>query len=175
MIAIQWLPKSRDSLPSTKPHSSSQNHIRRVASSRVWAVGLLPKSFWDRNGHGLWVFYYISPFPMHLGCFQWSLSCYSEVCRVNSTRTHSFWWDGGLRRARGAEAVWKMVDQLLLSHLKGWKLLFLSLLVKVRHDVGSTSSRYTAHPLIASISDFIGPTNRLPMAVWVLGCSFFGL
>uniref|UniRef100_A0A2N9ICP8 Clp ATPase C-terminal domain-containing protein n=1 Tax=Fagus sylvatica TaxID=28930 RepID=A0A2N9ICP8_FAGSY len=37
-----WLPKSRDSLPSTKPHSSSQINIRRVASSRVWAVGATP-------------------------------------------------------------------------------------------------------------------------------------
>ena len=86
-----------------------------------------------------------------------------------------FWWDGGLRRAGGAGAVWKMVDQLLLSHLRGWKLLFLSLLVKIRHDVGSTSSRYTVYPLTASVSDFVGPTDRLSIAVWVLGCSFFGL
>uniref|UniRef100_A0A2N9EE00 Uncharacterized protein n=1 Tax=Fagus sylvatica TaxID=28930 RepID=A0A2N9EE00_FAGSY len=37
-----WLPKSRDSLPSTKPHSSSQINIRRVASSQVWAMGATP-------------------------------------------------------------------------------------------------------------------------------------
>jgi hypothetical protein len=49
-------------LPSTKPHSSSQNHIRRVVHSQVWAVGLLPESFWDQNGHGLWVF--LSHFPI---------------------------------------------------------------------------------------------------------------
>ena len=52
IIAVQWLPKSRDSLSFTKPHSSNQNHIRRLVPSQVWAVGLLPKSFWDRNGHG---------------------------------------------------------------------------------------------------------------------------
>jgi hypothetical protein len=38
-------------------------------------------------------------------------------------------------------------------------------LVKMRHDVDSTSSRYTAHPLTASVSDFVGPTDRLSMAV----------
>ena len=59
----------------------------------------------------------------------------------------------------------KMVDQLLLSRLRGWKLLFFSLLVKIRHDVGSTTSRYTAHPLTALVSDFVGPTDRLSMAV----------
>ena len=69
----------------------------------------------------------------------------------------------------------KMVDRLLLSCLRGWRLLFLSLLVKIRHDVGSTSSRYAAHPLTASVSDFVGPMDRLSMAVWVLGCSPLGL
>jgi hypothetical protein len=101
MIAVQWLPKSRGLLPSTKPHSSSQNHIRRVAPSRVWAVGLLPESFWDRNGHGLWVSYHISPFPMRLGCSQWSLSCYAEVYCVNSVRIHGFRWNGRV------EVSWK--------------------------------------------------------------------
>ena len=107
MIAVQWLPKSQDLLPSTKSHSSSQNHIRRVVPSRIWAVGLLPESFWDRNGHGLWVFYHISPFPMRLGFFQWPLSCYAEVCCLNSIRIHSFRWNGGLRWVGNAGAVWK--------------------------------------------------------------------
>ena len=55
------------------------------------------------------------------------------------------------------------------------KLLFLSLLVKIWHDMGSTCSRHRAHPLTASFSDFVGPTDRLSTVVWVLGCSLFGL
>ena len=53
----------------------------------------------------------------------------------------------------------------LLSRWRGWRLLFLSLLVKIRHDVGSTCSRYRAHPLTASVSDLVGPTDRLSIAV----------
>ncbi len=51
-------------------------------------------------------FYHISPFPMRLGCFQWSLSYYAEVCCMNSIRIHSFRWNGGLRWVGNAGAVW---------------------------------------------------------------------
>ena len=52
-------------------------------------------------------FYHISPFSMRLDCFQWSLSCYAEVCCVNSIKIHSFRWNGGLRWVGNAGAVWK--------------------------------------------------------------------
>jgi hypothetical protein len=58
-----------------------------------------------------------------------------------------------------------MEDQLPLSRLRGWKLLFLSLLVKIRYDVGFSCSRYRAHPLTASVSDLVGPMDRLSTAV----------
>jgi hypothetical protein len=41
----------------------------------------------------------------------------------------------------------------------------LLLFSKIRHDVGSTSGRYAAHPLSASVSDLVGPTDRLSKAV----------
>jgi hypothetical protein len=52
-----------------------------------------------------------------------------------------------------------------LSRLKGWKLLFLYLLVKIRHDVGSSCSRHRAHLLTASVSNLVGPTDRLSSVV----------
>ena len=33
--------------PLHQTNSSNLNHIRGAVPSRVWAVGLLPKSFWD--------------------------------------------------------------------------------------------------------------------------------
>jgi hypothetical protein len=58
-----------------------------------------------------------------------------------------------------------MEDQLPLSRMRGWKLLFLSLLVKIRHDVDSSCSRHRALPLTASVSDFVGPMDRLSTVV----------
>jgi hypothetical protein len=52
-----------------------------------------------------------------------------------------------------------------LSCLRGWKLLFLSLLVKIRDDVGSSCSRHRAHLLMALVSDSMGPTDRLSSVV----------
>jgi hypothetical protein len=52
-----------------------------------------------------------------------------------------------------------------LSCLRGWKLLFLSLLVKIRHDVGSSCSRHRAHLLIASVSNLVGHMDRLSSVV----------
>ena len=63
----------------------------------------------------------------------------------------------------------KMVDQPLLSRLKGWYAAIPLFFSKIRHGVGSTSSKYRAHPLSASVSDLMGPTGRLSSAIQVLG------
>ncbi len=91
------------------------------------------------------------------------LLCRSLLCEQCQNPWFSVEW-----RAEMSWKCWsnlKMVDLLLLSRLRGWKLLFLSFLVKIRHDVGSTNSRYTAHPLSISVSAFLGPTDRLSMVV----------
>ena len=62
-----------------------------------------------------------------------------------------------------------MVDQLLLSRWRRWHAAVLIFFSKIRHDVGSTSGRYVAHSLSASVSDFIGPTDELSSAIQVLG------
>ena len=175
MITVQWLPKSRDSLPSTKPHSSSQNNIRRVASSWVWAVGLLPESFWDRNGHGLWIF--LSHFSISHA--SWLLPVVFELlCRsLLREQYQNSWFPVGWR----AEMSWrclsnlKMVVQLLLSRWRRWYAVVLLFFNKIRHNVGSTSSRYAAHSLSASVSDFMGPTDRLSSVIQMLGWLVFGL
>ena len=111
---------------------------------------------------------------MRFGCFQWSLSCYAEVCCVNSVRIHGFWWNGGLRWARNVGAIWIWKTSCLLSRLRGWELLFLSLFVTILHGVGSSCNRHRAHPLTTSVSNLVGPTDRLSSAAWVLGNSPFG-
>jgi hypothetical protein len=68
-----------------------------------------------------------------------------------------------------------MIDQLLLSRWRGWYAVVLLFFSKIRHDVGSTSGRYAVHSLSASVSDFMGPMNRLFSAVQVLGWLIFGL
>uniref|UniRef100_A0A2N9HZS4 Uncharacterized protein n=1 Tax=Fagus sylvatica TaxID=28930 RepID=A0A2N9HZS4_FAGSY len=83
MIVVQWFPKSRGLLPSTKPHSSSQNHIRRVATftrSGPWGYSLSP------FGTG-----------MDMG--------YEKVCCVNTVRIHGFRWN------RRVKVSWKMLEQ----------------------------------------------------------------
>ena len=124
-----------------------------------------------------WVMGFLSYFP--ISHTSWLFPMVFELLFRSLLREQhqNSWFPVGWR-AKMSWRCWsnlKMVDQLLLSRLRGWKLLFLSLLVKIRHDVGSTSNRYTAHPLTASISDFVGPTDRLSMAVWVLGRSPLGL
>ena len=106
MITVQWLPKSRDSFPSTKPHSSSQNNIRRVASSRVLAVGLLPESFWDQNGHGLWVFFITFP----ISNVSWLLSIVFELLCISLLREQyqNSWFPVGWR----AKMSWRCLSSL---------------------------------------------------------------
>ena len=83
-------------LPSTKPHSSSQNHIRRVVHSWIWAVGLLLESFWDQNGHGLWVF--LSHFPISHA--SWLLPCLWAVMQKS--------------------AAWTVSESMVSGGMEGW-------------------------------------------------------
>ena len=145
MTVVQWLPRSRDLLPSTKPHSSSQNHIRRVVPSRVWAVGLFPESFLGLKW--IWVMGFLSHLPnshvsrLFLMVFKLLFrSLLREQCQNQ-------WFPVGWK----AKMSWKCWSSLKwktnrLCHVwEDGKLLFLSLLVKIRHDVGSTCSSYRAH------------------------------
>jgi hypothetical protein len=136
---------------------------------------LLPESFWDWNGYGSWVF--LSHFPISHASWLFPM-VFELLCRsLLREQCQNLWFPVEWR----AEMNWKcwsslnMEDQLPLSRLRGWKLLFLSLLMEIRHDVGSSCNRYRAYPLTASVSDLVGPTDRLSTTVWVLGYSFFGL
>ena len=157
MITVQWLPKSQDSLPSTKPHSSSQNNIRRVASSQVWAVKLLPESFWDQNGHRSWVFL------SHFSIFHasWVLPIVFELlCRsLLREQCQNPWFQvewrvemsckcwSNLKNGRPAALVtferMEATIPLFISENKTW--------------LGFSCSSYRAHPLSASVSDFMDP------------------
>jgi hypothetical protein len=68
-----------------------------------------------------------------------------------------------------------MADQLFLSRWRRWYAAVPLFFSKIRHGVGSTSSRYAAHSLSASVSDFMGPTDRLSSAIEVLGWLILGL
>jgi hypothetical protein len=63
----------------------------------------------------------------------------------------------------------KMADQLLLSRWRRWCAAVFLFFSKTKHDMGSTSGRYAAHSLSASVSDFMGPTDELFLAIQVLG------
>ena len=68
----------------------------------------------------------------------------------------------------------KMASWLLLSRWRRWEAVVLLFFSKIGHGVGSTS-RYVAHPLSTSVSDLVGPTDRLYLAIWILGWSTLGL
>jgi hypothetical protein len=138
-----------------RTHSPPPNHtpkvwinIRGVVPSRVWAVGLLLGSFWDWNGHGSCGFHHIFSISMCLDYFQWSLSFYPEVCRMNSIKIHDFRWNGELRWVGYARAAWRGSRRKTNCLWYVWKdgnLLFSSLVVKRWHKVGSTCSKHWAH------------------------------
>ena len=62
-----------------------------------------------------------------------------------------------------------MADQLFLSRWRRWHVAVLLFFSKIRHDAGSTSSRYAAHSLSPLVSDFMGPTDELTSAIYMLG------
>ena len=69
----------------------------------------------------------------------------------------------------------EMEDQLPFVTFEGMEAIVPLLISEIRHDVGSSYSRHRAHPLTASVSAFMGPTNRLSTATQVLGCPLLGL
>ena len=80
------------------------------------------------------------------------------------------WFPVGWR----AEMSWtclsslKVVDQLLLSRWRRWYAAVPLYDSKIGPDGGSTSSRYAAHSWSASVSDFMGPRDKLSSAIQVL-------
>ena len=118
-------------------------------------------------GYGLFITFPISH-ASWLFLVVFELSCISLLCE----QYQNSWFPVGWR----AEMSWrclsslKMVDQLLLSRWRRWYATAPLFFNKISHDVGSTSSRYAAHSLSASVSDFMGPTDRLSSAIQMLGC-----
>ena len=115
-----WLPKSQNWLPSTKPHSSSQINIRRVASSRVWAVGATP---WVLLGSE-WACIMSPSSRFSISHAFWLLPVVSELlCRNLLCEQYQNSWFPVEWRLKWAGDAWsnlKVVSWLLLSRWRGW-------------------------------------------------------
>ena len=141
-----WVLKSRNWLPSTKPHSSSQINIRRVAFSRVWAVGATP---WVPFGTGMDMVM-VSPSFFFISHALWLLPVILELLCRNLLREQyqnllfPVEWRAGMSW-RGLNNL-KMASSVALVTLEKMGAVALLFFSKMVHGVGSTS-RYTAHPL----------------------------
>jgi hypothetical protein len=118
-------------------------------------------------GHG----FFLSHFSISHASWQ-LLIVFELLCRSLLREQYQNSWFPVEWKAKMSWKCWsslKMVDQLLLSRLRGWYVVVPLFFSKIRHDVGSTNSRYTSHFLSTSVSDFMGPMDRLSSAIQVLG------
>ncbi len=74
---------------------------------------------------------------------------------------------GGMESWNELEVLEKFENdnQLLLSRWRRWHAAVLLFFSEIGHGAGSTSSRYVTHTLTTSVSDLVGPTDRLSSAI----------
>uniref|UniRef100_A0A2N9HJX3 UBC core domain-containing protein n=1 Tax=Fagus sylvatica TaxID=28930 RepID=A0A2N9HJX3_FAGSY len=143
MTAVQWLPKSRDSLPSTKPYSSSQINMSSFLTSL------------DRGSYSLSPFGtamgMVIGFLSHFSIFHasWLLTVVFELlCRsLLREQYQNSWFPVECRAGMSWRCLnnLKMVFQLLLSRWRRWHAATLLFFSKIGHGVGSTTSSYAVN------------------------------
>ena len=87
---------------------------RTVVPLQVWAMGLLPGSFSNWNGHGSWACIMFSQSPCIFVMPNGPLNCYLEVRRMYYTEIYDFWWDRELWWTGDGRTTWRG------SRKKGW-------------------------------------------------------